>query len=194
MIVYFNKPVNHPGQGIETMNNESETREKPGYMLSSECISSPHGFMVTAFAFEEFLTHNSLHYPLHNLMQLLNSENYANLSDIAGKARSLLRHAEIPNRLRSSIAMAYKDLGINEPVLVSMQTTSAANENKQSVFGEHKVIEAVKKCFTGLYAEDAIRYRQENGLVHDKAAMAVTVQKMHRLPQHVRLADPQLLN
>ena len=43
--------------------------------LSSKFIPQQDGFATTAFAFEEFLTHNSLHAPLYDLMLQLEKKN-----------------------------------------------------------------------------------------------------------------------
>ena len=43
--------------------------------LSSKFIPQHDGFATTAFAFEEFLTHNSLHAPLYDLMLQLEKKN-----------------------------------------------------------------------------------------------------------------------
>lgn len=205
MIAYINKPVSHSRQVIDTMNNENKTGDGPGYILSSECIASSHGFIVTAFAFEEFLTYNSLHYSLHSLMQLLDAKNYSNISAIVDTAQSLLLSGKIPPSLRRAIVNAYHELGINEPVLVHSHSFTVNNdrpqedlyaqhENALTVFGEKNILAAVQNCFAALYTEGAIKYRQDNGLVHDKATMSVTVHKMQRLPQPVLLRDPQSLN
>ncbi len=203
MIAYINKPVSNSETG--TINRENETGDGPGYLLSSECISSPHGFIVTAFAFEEFLTYNSLHYALHNLMQLLNTKDYSNLSAIVDTAQSLLLSGKMPPSLRRAIINAYYELGVNEPVLVNSHSVIVndnkpqedlhyQHENALAVSDENNVLAAVQNCFAALYTEDAIKYRQDNGLVHDKAAMEVMVQKMQRLPEPVQLTDPQSLN
>ncbi len=45
--------------------------------LSSHGISVPDGFATTAFAYQEFLTKNSLHSPLYDLMAKLNRTNFS---------------------------------------------------------------------------------------------------------------------
>ncbi|MCW3092014.1 MAG: ppsA [Ferruginibacter sp.] len=39
-------------------------------------IAVPDGFATTAFAFEDFLTHNSLHAHLYNLVQRLDKKTF----------------------------------------------------------------------------------------------------------------------
>ena len=64
--------------------------------LSSKGIQVPNGFATTTFAFEEFLTHNSLHSPLYDLMQKLDRGKYINLKAIGLQARELLLKASMP--------------------------------------------------------------------------------------------------
>ena len=87
---------------------------RPG--LATECVTTFHGFAITAFAFEEFLTHNSLHYPLYTLMETLKPRGTAAVAQVVSAAKSLLLQAEIPFCLTGSILYAYKQLGVDETV------------------------------------------------------------------------------
>ena len=62
--------------------------------LSGKGISVPDGFATTAFAYQEFLTENSLHCALNDLLKQLDKKNYSNLEDIGFKARKLLLGSE----------------------------------------------------------------------------------------------------
>ena len=78
--------------------------------LSSKGIPVPDGFATTAFAFEEFLTANSLQPQLYGLMQELDRKIYSNLKELGEKARKLLLSAELPKNLQLAIIHAYKEL------------------------------------------------------------------------------------
>ena len=79
--------------------------------LSSKGIPVPDGFATTTFAFEEFLTHNSLHSRLYDLMLQLDKKNYySNLKETGAKARKLLLDSELPKNLQLAIIHAYKEL------------------------------------------------------------------------------------
>ncbi len=111
----------------------------------------------------------------------------------------------MPPSLRRAIVNGYQKLGINEPVVVDshnftvnvkgqLEDTTGEHENIKTVSGEKNVLAEVQNCFAALYTEDAIRYRQDNGYVHNKAALSITIQKMQRLPKPGQLTDPCLLN
>ncbi len=203
MITYINKPA-HVSTTTAAVSRDAGPFPNQS-QLASECVHSPHGFIVTAFAFEEFLTYNSFHYALHSLMQLLDMEKYSNLSAIADTAQSLLLSGKMPPSLRRTIINAYHELGINEPVIVDphnftvngdrmQEDMGEEHDDTKTVSGNQNVLNAVQNCFAALYTADAIKYRQDNNCVHDKAALSVTIQKMKRLPMSVAIIGPGLLN
>jgi pyruvate,water dikinase len=161
-------------------------------VLSSKNIPVPDGFAVTSFAFEEFLTYNSLHSPLNGLMEQLDRKDYANLSETGTKARKLLLDAELPQDLHDAILQAYRELctTAGHPE-VAVRSSATAEDLPQASFagqhdsylniqGEEPLLNAVKKCFASLYTDRAIKYREDNGFAHIKVALSVGVQEMVR--------------
>lgn len=159
--------------------------------LSSKGIRVPDGFATTAFAFEEFLTQNSLHSRLHDLILQLDRKNYSNLSETGASARQLLLGADLPKSLRLAVMHAYKKLCGAEYVEVAVRSSATAEDLPQASFagqhesylnikGEEALLKAVKKCFASLYTDRAIKYREDNGFAHEKVALSVGVQKMVR--------------
>lgn len=159
--------------------------------LSVKGISVPDGFATTTFAFEEFLKHNKLYTKLLDLMQQLDKINYTNLKDIGAKARTLLLNADLPDKLKSEIVKAYKELCGDTYFAVAVRSSATAEDLPQASFagqhesylnikGEDALVDAVKKCFASLYTDRAIKYREDNGFPHEKVALSVGVQKMVR--------------
>ena len=159
--------------------------------LSSKGIRIPDGFATTAFAFEEFLTQNTLHSPLYHLMQKLDRDKFVNLKEVALKARELLLNASIPRNLELAIIRAYKELCGDNYFEVAVRSSATAEDLPQASFagqhesylnikGEDALLSAVKKCFASLYTDRAIKYREDNGFAHEKVALSVGVQKMVR--------------
>jgi pyruvate,water dikinase len=159
--------------------------------LSSKGISVPDGFATTAYAFEEFLTQNSFHSKLDDLMRQLDRSNYENLNEIGAKARELMLSGELSQNLQSSIVAAYKKLCGENDYEVAVRSSATAEDLPQASFagqhesylnikGETALLNAVKKCFASLYTDRAIKYREENGFAHQKVALSVGVQKMVR--------------
>ena len=159
--------------------------------LSSKGIPVPDGFATTAFAFEEFLTHNSLQSLLYDLMLQLNKKNYSNLKEVGTKAKELLLKAELPHNLQLSIIEAYKELCGDTYFEVAVRSSATAEDLPEASFagqhesflnikGEDALLNAVKNCFASLYTDRAIKYREDNGFAHEKVALSVGVQKMVR--------------
>ncbi len=159
--------------------------------LSSRGISVPNGFATTAFAFEEFLTQNSLIAPLADLMGKLDRKNYVNLKETGAAARKLLLDAALPENLQRAIIQEYKNLCGNKYFEVAVRSSATAedlpkasfagqHESYLNVKGEEALLLAVKKCFASLYTDRAIKYREDNGFAHEKVALSVGVQKMVR--------------
>ncbi len=159
--------------------------------LSSKGIPVPNGFATTAFAFEEFLVHNKLKAPIHELLQQLDKENFLNLQQTGARARELLLSAELPAGLQTAIIEAYKELGGNDFAQVAVRSSATAEDLPEASFagqhesflyitGEDAVLAAVKKCFASMYTNRAIKYREDNGFAHEKIALSAGVQIMVR--------------
>jgi len=159
--------------------------------LSAGGIAVPDGFATTAFAFGEFLTANSLHSVLYELLLQLDKKNYSNLNEVGAKARKLLLDAELPKSVQLAIIQAYKELCAGNYFEVAVRSSATAEDLPQASFagqhesylnikGEAALLLAVKKCFASLYTDRAIKYREDNGFAHQKVALSVGVQKMVR--------------
>lgn len=159
--------------------------------LTSFGIPVPDGFATTALAFEDFLSQNSLHMPLRDLIQQLDHVQYSNLREIGSAARKLLMGAELPIHLKQAVLDAYKELGKNEPIAVAVRSSATAEDLPEASFagqhesylnirGENALLEAVLKCFASLYTDRAIKYREDHGFQHEKVALSVGVQIMVR--------------
>ncbi len=162
--------------------------------LSSKGILVPDGFATTAFAFEEYLSHNSLRLPLHELVEDLDKKNFSNLQTIGARARALLMKATMPRSMELAIVHAYKEMCGADYFEVAVRSSATAEDLPQASFagqhesylnikGEKALLQAVRKCFASLYTDRAIKYREDNGFAHEKVALSVGVQKMVRSDQ-----------
>jgi pyruvate, water dikinase len=159
--------------------------------LSVAGIAVPNGFATTAYAFEEFITHNKLYAPLQQQMQQLDRKNFFNLKETGSRARKLLMGAALPKEFEQAIINAYKKLCSDVYFEVAVRSSATAEDLPQASFagqhesflnikGEAALLFAVKKCFVSLYTDRAIKYREDNGFAHEKVALSVGVQKMVR--------------
>ncbi len=159
--------------------------------LSAKGILVPDGFATTAFAFEEFLVHNSLQLPLQELMSGLDRKNFSNLRDVGSRARALLMTANLTSNFETEIITAYRNLCSTANATVAVRSSATAEDLPQASFagqhesylnvrGEEALLIAVKKCFASLYTDRAIKYREDHGFLHEKVALSVGIQIMVR--------------
>jgi pyruvate,water dikinase len=159
--------------------------------LSSKGIPVPDGFATTAYAFENFLSHNSLSKSIHELLLHLDRKTFSNLVQTGARIRDLLYNAVLPHDLKEAIRDAYIELGKGELIAVAVRSSATAEDLPQASFagqhesflnikGEDALYEAVKRCFASLYTDRAIKYREDNGFAHEKVALSVGIQKMVR--------------
>jgi len=159
--------------------------------LAVKGVPVPNGFAVTSFAFEAFLTRNELHKSLYDILVKLNRKDYSNLPQTGAKIRELFLKAQMPLDVKQAIINAYKKLGDDNDVAVAVRSSSTAEDLPQASFagqhesylnisGEEDVVKAVQKCFASLYTDRAIKYREDNGFMHDKVSLSVGIQKMVR--------------
>ena len=159
--------------------------------LSLRGIKVPNGFATTAVAFEEFLQFNNMHSNLYDLVLQLDKERFSNLKEIGAKARELFSRAELPEDLQTAIVQAYKILCGDDYFEVAVRSSATAedlphasfagqHESYLNIKGEDALLKAIKGCFTSLYTDRAIKYREDNGFGHIHVALSVGVQKMVR--------------
>ncbi|HJV99777.1 MAG TPA: PEP/pyruvate-binding domain-containing protein [Arthrobacter sp.] len=109
------------------------------------------------------------------------------LATLAGRARELIRSAEVPPDIAAAIRQAYAALGTDVPVAVRSSATaedlpSASFAGQQdtylNVVGAADVVEAVRNCWASLWTDRAVSYRAELGIDASTVALAVVVQRM----------------
>lgn len=154
-------------------------------------IAVPDGFAVTAEAYRYFLNCNHLEQSLQNLMQQLDRKEFANLTEIGQKARTLIMNAQMPGDLQMAILDEYDYVFDFKEQAVAVRSSATAEDLPDASFaGQHEsylnitghsaVIHAVKQCFASLYTDRAIKYREDKGFAHDKVYLSVGVQEMVR--------------
>lgn len=159
--------------------------------LSPLGINIPDGFATTAFAYWTFLDFNNLWEPLEKLMMDLDRHQFRNLKATGAAARKLILNAEIPDFIVKAINDEYFKLCKNGPASVAVRSSATAedmpyasfagqHESFLNVKGEESVVDAVLHCYSSLYTDRAIKYREDNGIEHHKVALCACIQKMVR--------------
>ena len=157
-------------------------------------VAIPNGFAFTANGYRFFIKKNHLEKPLEELLIQLDTKNYANLSVIGEKARTLILSAIIPDEIREEIDKAYQSLceqcgkdNLDVAVRSSatsedLPTASFAGQMQSflNISGSAQLMAAVHRCFVSLYTDRAIKYRIDMGFDKLDIAISVGVQQMVR--------------
>lgn len=159
--------------------------------LLPQGVHIPNGFASTSTAFWNFLKENDIQHALENIMSGLDRNQYANLNLIGTRARNLILESPFSKEFSKALILAYKDLCNNGDLAVAVRSSATAEDLPDASFagqhdtflnvkGESELLEAVKKCFSSLYTDRAIKYREDKGFNHKDVALSVGVQLMVR--------------
>lgn len=168
----------------------------------------PPGFMVTAQAYQYFIHSGNLDGEIRARLRRLNIEDTAALDQASKEIRALIDNAPMPHDLAGEILEAYDILDVqkhemykakagaldilknsHEPPFVAVRSSATTEDLADASFagqqdsflgvkGRDALILNIKRCFSSLFTARAIYYRQKKGFDHDKAHLAVVVQKM----------------
>ncbi|HTN19670.1 MAG TPA: phosphoenolpyruvate synthase [Pelobium sp.] len=160
-------------------------------LLTPKGILIPKGFAITAAAFSYFLEYNGLKEKIKDLLDSLDRTTFNNLAEIGTKIRQLMLNGKIPQELNLAISSAYETMFDDGMQAVAVRSSATAEDLPQASFaGQHEsylnikgnpsLLYAVKKCFTSLYTDRAIKYREDQNFDHSKVLLSVGVQEMVR--------------
>ncbi len=161
--------------------------------LNKKGIRVPDGFALTSAAYDTFIKKNDLDSKIRNTLKDLDTKNLKNLRERGKKVRNLILRAKIPSELKKEINKSYNKLrkkyGSNLEVAVRSSATAedlpnasfaGQQETYLNVKGEKELMEAIVKCYSSLFTDRAISYREENGFDQFSVKLSVGVQKMVR--------------
>ncbi len=161
--------------------------------LRPKGIGVPDGFAVTAEAYRSFLTYNELDAPIARFLDD-NGGGRISLSDTSRGIRALFKDTQFPEALAQEIKVGYAALSnqygkVATDVAVRSSATAedlpdasfaGQQESFLNVSGEADLLGTIITCFSSLFTERAISYREQKGFGHTSVALSVGVQKMIR--------------
>lgn len=161
--------------------------------LSAKGIKVPNGFAISAQAYKFFIKSAGLEEKIKDVLKSLNKENLKELKEKGKYLRQLILNAELPDELKKEIKEAYRKLEeiYGENVDVAVRSSATAEDLPTASFagqydtflnirGEEKLIEAIKKCYSSLFTDRAISYREDHGFSHFDVYLSIGIQKMVR--------------
>ncbi len=162
--------------------------------LTSQGISVPDGFAVTADAFRLHLERARIDQFIYRTLDALDVSDVAELARVGRTIRERIRSAPLPPEIEGEIVTAYESLSSesgetatdvavrSSATAEDLPTASFAGQQETylNVRGAARLLEAVRDCMASLFTDRAIVYRTERGFEHRKVALSVGVQKMVR--------------
>jgi pyruvate,water dikinase len=160
--------------------------------LVSAGVRVPPGFVVTTEAYVEFVKYSGIWDTIMDIVRNIDVNNLEELEEASGNIRRIIETAPMPKHIEEAIRNAYNTLaekiGVEEP-LVAVRSSAVTEDLPDASFagqqdtylnvkGVDNVIKFIKKCWSSVFTPRAIFYRQTKGIPHERALMAVIVQKM----------------
>ncbi|HSQ08416.1 MAG TPA: phosphoenolpyruvate synthase [Chromatiaceae bacterium] len=161
--------------------------------LSGVGVQVPGGFATTADAYREFLAADGLDERIQSLLDTLDVDDIAALSETGPKIRRWIMDQPFPAGLEAAIDDAFATLTANTGAEVSWAVRSSATaedlpdasfagqqETFLNVQGLGNIKHAMKEVFASLFNDRAIAYRVHQGFEHRHVALSAGVQRMVR--------------
>jgi len=153
--------------------------------LASIGLPVPEGFVVTARAYDRFVTEAGIKEKIQKLLGSLDVEDTEKLNRVAGEIRELVMNSSMPANLVADIEKQYSQM----KGFVAVRSSATAEDlpdasfaGQQETFlnvkGTDDVLHSVQKCFASLFTPRAIYYRVKNDFSHEGVYLAVVVQRM----------------
>jgi pyruvate, water dikinase len=161
--------------------------------LKEKDISVPDGFATTAHAYDTFIEKNDLKEIIVSEIKKYHKKT-SDLKSIGKNIRNAILESTFPDDIEKDIFEAYDKLCERyktKNVDVAVRSSATAEDLPDASFagqqdtylnikGKHSLIEACIKCYSSLFTDRAIAYRDEKGFDHFKIALSIGVQKMIR--------------
>ena len=179
---------------VELVGGKNASLGEMYQVLSKTGVRVPNGFIVTAYAYRDFIEKAGLSEKIKTLLESMNIDDIKSLSKTGAKIREMIRNAEFPAELNSEIIEAYKKISKeigekNGSVAVRSSATAedlpgasfaGEHETYLNVSGDKYVLRAIKMAMASLFNDRAISYRVHKGFGHLDVALSVGVQIMVR--------------
>lgn len=161
--------------------------------LKSDGIAIPRGFATTAKAYFDFLEQNGLKEKIGEKIEEFRSKK-SSLEKIGREIREMILEGTFSDDFQRAISDSYQQLKkeCKKKILdVAVRSSATAEDLPDASFagqqetylnvrGENHVLESCRKCFSSLFTDRAITYREVKGFDHLQVALSVSVQQMVR--------------
>jgi pyruvate,water dikinase len=150
----------------------------------------PQGFVITAAAYELFLSHNRLQEEINRRLQTLEMEGIADLYRQSSEIQMLIIGAEMPPDLSQAILQAYEEMVLEAggQVRVALRSSAIGEDALDTSFaGQYRselnvsrenLLTVYKEILASKYSLTATSYRLNKGLRDEDVPMCVGCMRM----------------
>ncbi|CAL5872086.1 uncharacterized protein PFLUO_LOCUS6343 [Penicillium psychrofluorescens] len=161
--------------------------------LAEEGITVPTGFATTSQAYWQYLKENKMQDRMASLIAEWQSGK-ASLADTGHDVRDLFLRGTWPTNIANEIKNFYREMetktGIKN-LSVAVRSSATAEDLPEASFagqqesflnisGVDALLDACKRCYSSLFTDRAIGYRQDKGFDHLRIALSIGIQRMVR--------------
>ena len=161
--------------------------------LKDKGIRVTNGFAITSESYDYFIRENNLDKKIKAILKDLDIRNIKELREKGKRIRKLILNSKIPEKLKKEISESYKKLCMEygREVEVAVRSSATAEDLPEASFagaqetylnikGEKELLKSVVRCYSSLFTDRAISYREEKGFDQFAVKLSVGVQKMVR--------------
>ena len=156
--------------------------------LTQAGIAVPPGFVVTTFAFEEFLGALEAHDSVRDKVEALDPHDLGAATRLSEQLRQRVLNEPMPPAVETAIMSALRELCADgQPVAVRSSATTEDAEDASFaglqdtflwVLTPEDMAQKVRECWGSLYSVESMIYRRKQDFPESGVAMAVVVQRM----------------
>jgi len=161
--------------------------------LTSEGVAVPHGFAITAYAYQYLIKSAGIENAVRAALEGLDTHDLKNLQERGKKVRAIIRGAEFPQDLKDAIINAYKKMEeeYGKDVDVAVRSSATAEDLPDASFagqqetylnvrGYDAILDYCSQCFASLFTDRAISYRHDKNFGQFDVYLSIVIQKMVR--------------
>jgi pyruvate,water dikinase len=150
----------------------------------------PDGFVVSSYAYSQFLRHNNLTTRIHQLLSTVHFARPDSLMQVSMHIKKLIMEGKMSDELVKEIFDSYKKLGgVFKNALVAVRSSATTEdlptasfagqqETYLNVHGEANLLLKIREAWASLFEPRAMFCRHEQNFDHFRIGIAVIVQKM----------------
>lgn len=191
----FTIPLSKVGiNDIEKVGGKNASLGEMLQHLSAMGIRIPDGFVIMVDAYKTFIEYNGLEGTIRHIINSIDYDNLESLRRGGSQIRLLIKNGRFPKDMSEMVIAAYEELSKNynaEYTDVAVRSSATAEDLPDASFagqqetylnvrGPASLMDAVRNCFSSLFTDRAISYRQSFGYDHFSIGLSLCVQKMVR--------------